>query len=131
MVEGWQNGAMSMRQDCKHFQSRTYPSGDTMRKCALDLAPEAPWRCPDDCTGYERRMADVNWRHGSLVTPPTPDAPESVGDDESVADLLDEAEDIINAAVPDVRAEVDAERERERRRQGRFGWLRRRPFKGR
>ncbi|MEM9566122.1 MAG: hypothetical protein AAGA93_26110 [Actinomycetota bacterium] len=122
---------MSMRQDCKHFQSRTYPSGDTMRKCALDLAPEAPWRCPDDCTGYERRMADVNWRHGSLVTPPTPDAPESVGDDASIAALLDEAEDIINAAVPEVRAEVDAERERERRRQSRFGWLRRGPFKRR
>ena len=28
-----------MRQDCKHFQSRSYPSGDTMRKCALDSGP--------------------------------------------------------------------------------------------
>lgn len=99
-----------MRQDCKHFQSRSYPSGDTMRKCALDLAPEAPWNCPADCSSYERRMADVNWRHGSLVTPPTPDAPGSVGEDESIAALLDEAEDIINSAAPDVKAEVDAER---------------------
>lgn len=101
-----------MRQDCKHFQSRSYPSGDTMRKCSLDLAPEAPWNCPADCTGYERRMADVNWRHGSLVTPPTPDAPESVGDDASISALLDEAEDIINNAVPEVTAEIDAERAR-------------------
>jgi len=114
-----------MRQDCKHFQSRTYPSGDTVRKCALDLAPEAPWRCPENCQSFERRMADVNWRHGSLVTPPTPDAPTSVGDDESVAALLDEAEDIINAAVPEVRAEVDAEQAEERRRQGRGRWWRR------
>lgn len=98
-----------MRQDCKHFQSRSYSSGDTMRKCALDLAPEAPWNCPAECSGYERRMADVNWRHGTLVTPPTPDAPESVGEDESVGALLDAAEDIINAAGEDVRAEVDAE----------------------
>ncbi len=98
-----------MRQDCKHFQSRTYPTGDTMRKCALDLAPEAPWQCPADCTGYERRMADVNWRHGSLITPSTPDAPESVGDDPSIAALLDEAEDIINNAGPSIRAEVDYE----------------------
>jgi hypothetical protein len=81
-----------------------------MRKCALDLAPEAPWNCPADCTGYERRMADVNWRHGTLVTPPTPDAPPSVGEDDSVAALLDEAEDIINSAVPETTAEVDAER---------------------
>ena len=109
-----------MRQDCKHFQSRTYPSGDTMRKCALDLAPEAPWNCPVDCPSFERRMADVNWRHGSLVTPPTPDAPPSVGDDKSVGALLDEAEDIINAAGDRVRAEVDEERDRNRR--GRKKW---------
>lgn len=105
-----------MRQDCKHFQSRTYPSGDTMRKCGLDLAPEAPWHCPAECTGYERRMADVNWRHGSLVTPPTPDPPPSVGEDASVAALLDEAEDIINSAGDRVRSEVDAERARRSKR---------------
>ena len=117
-----------MRQDCKHFQSRTYPSGDTMRKCGLDLAPEAPWRGPVDCPSFERRMADVNWRHGSLITPPTPDPPESIGDDESVAALLDEAEDIINSAGPVVRAEVDAEQAEIRRRGGRRSWWRRGPF---
>lgn len=87
-----------------------------MRKCGLDLAPEAPWNCPAECTGYERRMADVNWRHGTLVTPPTPDAPNSVGEDDSIAALLDEAEDIINSAVPEVTAQVDADREAENRR---------------
>ncbi len=105
-----------MRQDCKHFQSRTYPSGDTMRKCALDLAPEAPWNCPDDCGSYERRMADVNWRHGSLITPPTPAPPESVGEDPAIGALLDEAENIINAVGPEVRAEVDAAQEAARKR---------------
>jgi hypothetical protein len=111
-----------MRQDCKHYQSRTYPSGDTMRKCALDLAPEAPWNCPETCDSYERRLADVNWRHGSLVTPPTPDAPPSVGEDDTVGALLDEAEDIINAAVPEVRAEVDREREKQGGWFGRQRW---------
>ena len=62
-----------MRQDCKNFESRTYASGETVRKCDLDLAPEAPWRCPDDCQAFERRLADVNWAHGTLVTPPTPE----------------------------------------------------------
>ena len=99
-----------MRQDCKYFESRTYPSGDTVRKCDLDLAPEAPWRCPADCGSYERRMADVNWNHGSLVTPPTPTEPDSLGNDPSIAALLDEAESIVNSAGPEIRSEVDAER---------------------
>ena len=64
-----------MRQDCKYFESRSYPNGDTVRKCDLDLAPEAPWRCPEDCPSYTRRMVDVNWSHGTLVTPATPDEP--------------------------------------------------------
>lgn len=108
---------MPMRQDCKHFESRTYATGETVRKCNLDLAPEAPWRCPDDCPAYARRLADVNWTHGSLVTPPTPAEPEGEG----IAELLDEAEDIVNAVGPEVLAELEAER---RRNAGLFGRVR-------
>ncbi len=104
-----------MRQDCKHFESRTYANGDTVRKCDLDLAPEAPWRCPEDCPKYTRRMADVNWSYGSLVTPETPPEPETLGQDDSIAALLDAAEDIINEAVPSAVAEVEAERARQAR----------------
>ena len=103
-----------MRQDCKYFESRTYANGETVRKCDLDLAPEAPWRCPDDCPKFTRRLADVNWSYGSLVTPETPPEPESLGTDDSIAALLDSAEDIVNAAAPDVIAEVDAERRKRR-----------------
>ncbi|NNC78878.1 MAG: hypothetical protein HKN94_01880 [Acidimicrobiales bacterium] len=117
---------MPMRQDCKYFESRTYPSGDTVRKCDLDLAPEAPWRCPDDCPKFERRLADVNWSHGSLVTPPTPTEPESLGDDDSIAALLDAAEDVVNAAGPGIRAEVEAERDEKSRGRGLRRFLRRR-----
>lgn len=95
-----------MRQDCKQFESRTYANGETVRKCNLDLAPEAPWRCPADCPKYERRLADVNWSHGSLVTPPTPEAPDAP----DIASILDEAEDIVNAAGPQILAEIEAER---------------------
>jgi len=101
-----------MRQECKHFESRTYANGDAVRKCDLDLAPDAPWRCPDDCPKYEVRMADVAWQHGTAVAPPTPPAPKSVGEDPSIAALLDEAEDIVNAAGPQILAEVEAERRR-------------------
>jgi hypothetical protein len=109
-------GGMPMREECKNFESRTYAGGETVRKCNLDLAPEAPWRCPDNCPKYERRLADVNWKHGTLVTPPTPGEPPGLGaDDDRVARLLDEAEDIVNAAGPRILAEVEAEQVRNRR----------------
>lgn len=112
-----------MRQDCKQFESRTYGDGETVRKCNLDLAPEAPWRCPEDCGSYERRLADVNWNHGTLIPPKTPDEPQGEG----IAELLDEAEDIVNEVGPRIVAEVEAERAaaRERERGGFGGFLRR------
>lgn len=103
-----------MRQDCKYFESRTYPNGDTVRKCDLDLAPEAPWRCPENCAKYARRLVDVNWQHGTLVTPETPVEPSSLADDDgSIAALLDAAEDIVSSAGPGMLAEVEAERARQ------------------
>ena len=103
---------MPMRQDCKYFESRTYPNGETVRKCDLDLAPEAPWRCPADCPKFTRRLADVNWSHGSLVTPPTPEEPAALDrDDGSVAAVLDEAEDFINSIGEQVLADVTREQE--------------------
>lgn len=117
---------MPMRQDCKYFESRSYASGDTVRKCDLDLAPEAPWRCPDDCGSYTPRLADVNWRHGSLVTPPTPDEPVSLGEDESIGALLDEAEEIVRNAGPDIFADLEEEQSADRRWGSRLGRLFRR-----
>jgi hypothetical protein len=98
-----------MREECKHFQSRTYASGETARFCVLDLAPEAPWRCPADCARYERRLADAGWSRGTLVSDKLEEAPE-LG--EGVAALLDSAEDIINAAGPSIVADVETERAR-------------------
>jgi hypothetical protein len=106
-----QNVHMPMREECKQFESRTYRNGETVRKCNLDLAPEAPWRCPDDCSHYERRLADVDWQHGTLVTPPTPPEPQA----QNIAELLDAAEDIVNAAGPEILAEVEAERAKQAR----------------
>jgi len=97
-----------MREECKHFESRTYADRETVRKCNLDLAPDAPWRCPPDCTAFEPRLADVNWAHGTLVSPPTPEEPPGI-DDGSAAAILDEAEDIVNAAGSEVFAQVERE----------------------
>ena len=108
-----------MRQDCKYFESRSYPNGDTVRKCDRDLAPAAPWRGPDDCPAYTRRMVDVNWSHGTLVTPATPDEPASRGEDDSIAALLDAAEDIVNEAGPRVMADLERESSKRRFLKGR------------
>ncbi len=94
-----------MRTDCKHYESRTYANGEAVRKCTLDLAPQAPWNCPAECPRYERKMIDVGWQYGSMAegikasaTPPEP-ALEMTDD---IAALLDEAEDIVNMAGLDI-----------------------------
>ncbi|MCU1428517.1 MAG: hypothetical protein JWL83_2517 [Actinomycetia bacterium] len=96
-----------MRTDCRHYDSRTYPTGDVVRKCRIDLAPEAPWKCPDQCPRYERSVFDVGWQHGSLGTPAkqVPEPAPVLGDD--VAALLDEAENIVNLAGADLQAEQE------------------------
>lgn len=108
---------MPMREECKHFESRRYAQGDTVRRCKLDLAPEAPWRCPADCPKYDRRLADVGWNHGSLVRSPTPPEPAGL-DDGSVAALFDATRDIVNSATAQVIADLEAEARRRR------GWRR-------
>jgi hypothetical protein len=114
---------MAMRVECKNFESRSYANGETVRKCNLDLAPEAPWRCPENCPKFELRLADVDWTYGSLVVPPTPPVPAG----EAIAEVLDAAEDVVNAVGPAVLAEVEHERQRAeaRQRRGLFGRLRR------
>ncbi len=96
---------MAMREECKNFQSRTYNSGEVARFCLLDLAPEAPWRCPDDCPKYERRLDDAGWVHGKLVEPAIESEPSMPPGD--IAAILDQAEDIVNAIGPSIAAEFE------------------------
>jgi hypothetical protein len=112
-----------MREECTHFQSRTYASGEVARFCVLNLAPEAPWRCPENCPSYHRRMADVGWVHGSLVEPAIEDEPGGGGDD--VAVLLGSAEDIVNEVAPDILDSVRTEDARAERSANRW-WRRKR-----
>tara|TARA_B100000902_G_scaffold167701_1_gene162401 strand:+ start:3034 stop:3237 length:204 start_codon:yes stop_codon:yes gene_type:complete len=42
--------------------------------------------------------------------------PESLGDDDSIAALLDAAEDIVNAAGPDILLELEAQKNKKGRR---------------
>ena len=99
---------MPMRVNCKHYETRTYGNGETVHMCRLDLAPEAPWRCPDECAGFEQRTFDAGWTQGSLARKAAPEDPPRL--DADTADLLDQAEDIINAVGPGILDEVERER---------------------
>src|SRR5438874_1756081 len=99
---------MPMREDCRYYETRTYRSGEVVRMCRLDLAPDAPWRCPDDCSKFSRRAYDAGWTVAPLTPRPAPPAPPEVGD--GAAELLDAAEDIINAMAPEVLKSVNRQR---------------------
>lgn len=109
---------MPMREDCRHFQSRTYSDGEAARFCVLNLAPEAPWRCPEGCTSYQRDIIDGSFEQGSLARPDVEDEPDD--DPGEISGLLDEADAIVTAAGPEIVAEV------EQRRQGKRKWWQRR-----
>ena len=88
-----------MREDCRHFASRTY-DGEVARFCVLDLAPEAPWRCPEDCAHYERSVIDGSFVVGSLKPTTVEGEPDELP--EAIADLLDDATRIVREAEPTV-----------------------------
>jgi len=99
---------MAMREDCRHFQSRTYTTGEAARFCVLNLAPEAPWRCPANCSRYQQDIIDGSFVVGSLVRPKVEDEPDMPEGD--VASLLD-ADLIVTAAGPEIVAEIESERQ--------------------
>ncbi len=93
-----------MREDCRHFESRTYPGGEIARFCVLDLAPEAPWRCPENCAQYEQTLIDGSFVAGGLARPEVEPEPDEKPED--IQDLLDDAEMIVDAAEPSVLREL-------------------------
>ncbi len=104
----WDNATVPMRENCRHFQSRTYDTGEVARFCVLNLAPEAPWRCPDNCPRYQPDIIDGSFVVGSLVRPHVEAEPEEPAGD--IAALLDAADAVVTAAGPEIVREIEAER---------------------
>lgn len=117
---------MGMREECKHFQSRTYKSGEVARFCVIGNAPDQPWSCPENCLTYERRLVDVGWSHGTLVDRPVESPPDTVVPIEDRRELLNSASEIVNAVAPELieerRRHLD-EMEKKNRRDWKF-WRR-------
>jgi hypothetical protein len=114
---------MGMREDCKHFQSRTSKSGEVARFCVLGAAPDQPWSCPENCLTFERRAVDVGWSRGSLVDQPVEPPPSSDVPLEERREILDSASDIVNAIAAELfeerRKELEKQAEKDRRRKKR------------
>ena len=103
-----------MREDCRHFATRLYDDGEAARFCVLDLAPEAPWRCPADCASYERTAIDGTFEQGSFAQRPEVEAEPEEETPESIEDLLDDAESIVDDAEAGVLRDLDAEQHKHR-----------------
>ena len=118
---------MPMREDCRHYQSRTYSSGEVARFCVLDMAPDAPWRCPENCPVYERRLADAGWTQARLTEPALEPEPADVPAADA-ADLLEDAEEIVSAIAPQALEEARKRERKDERRSGAsgpLGWIKR------
>jgi hypothetical protein len=70
----------------------------------LDLAREAPWRCPQDCPSYERSLIDPTFETSELSRPAVEDEPEGNVDD--IEAVLADAEAIVEDAEPGAIREI-------------------------
>lgn len=64
-------GAMGVRDDCRHYSTRTTATGDVFQRCRLGAAEPMPFACPDDCLFFEpRSLSDTGWARDPEDDPP-------------------------------------------------------------
>jgi hypothetical protein len=60
-----------VRDDCRHYSTRTTPGGEVVQRCRLDMAEVAPFGCPVDCVFFEpRSITDTGWQRTEPDDPP-------------------------------------------------------------
>ena len=53
---------MGVRQDCRHYSTRTVAGGDTVQRCRVSANGTAPFSCPEHCLFFEpRSITDATW----------------------------------------------------------------------
>jgi hypothetical protein len=56
-------GVVGVREDCRHYSTRSTPAGDVLQRCRLGAAEEMPFACPEDCLFFEpRSITDAGWQ---------------------------------------------------------------------
>lgn len=54
---------MAVRTDCRHYSTRSMPSGDVVQRCRVDAAEDMPFACPEGCLFFESRsITDAGWQ---------------------------------------------------------------------
>ena len=57
---------MAVREDCRHYSSRSVTTAEVVQRCRVDAAELAPFACPDGCLFFEpRSITDTGWRRGN------------------------------------------------------------------
>jgi hypothetical protein len=54
-------GRMPVRDDCRHYTSRTSPSGEKRETCRLGVNDDLPFACPEGCLFFEQRGMGTAW----------------------------------------------------------------------
>jgi hypothetical protein len=56
---------VTVRDDCRHYSTRTVSAGDVVERCRLGANEEAPFACPDGCVFFEPRSGlRAGWEPG-------------------------------------------------------------------
>jgi hypothetical protein len=46
---------MAVRDDCRHYSTRTIATGGKVERCRLSVNTDMPFACPDGCVFFEPR----------------------------------------------------------------------------
>jgi hypothetical protein len=53
---------VAVREDCRHYSTRSTPTGDVLQRCRLGANEEMPFACPEHCLFFEpRTITDTGW----------------------------------------------------------------------
>jgi hypothetical protein len=67
-----ETAAMAVRQDCRHYSTRSTGTGDQVQRCRVDANEKAPFACPEFCLFFEpRSITDAGWRRFEADDDPT------------------------------------------------------------
>lgn len=65
MGEGCQTAPVAVKDDCRHYSSRTVGPDEVVQRCRLGANESAPFACPEFCVFYEpRSISDSGWHVG-------------------------------------------------------------------
>jgi len=53
---------VAVRPDCRHYSTRTLPSGEVVERCRVDANEKVPFACPEGCLFFEpRAVSAAGW----------------------------------------------------------------------